>query len=395
MEQHSRMINKICAVLFILGIVILGFMTKAYKELTDTVLSSIKPINGEVISTSEAEENISKRLPKRNRIINISGSVIKILGIDNFYSRDGLYLTSDKYIVGKYNDTSTDYEYEQLVSFNKFLKNNGISFLYVNEPVKYTDDQWFKAQFGVDTYANQNADKLIKRLRESGIAVLDLREEAEKSGIRSFDMFYRTDHHWTTNTGLWAAGNIAEALNDEFSYGIDLSLYDPKRFKYYERRESWLGEQGKKLSSSLTGFDDYVEIIPEYPTDFSFIYPENVYNADFMGFINEDIFEVRCVEGEELSWYYAYTMPHSINNNIENGKILMLCDSYNQVVDPFLALGVKDIEAINYRDCKDDFDLRDYIKENGYDTIIVAYSQIMIGAHDDPRSSNYRMYSFE
>lgn len=41
------------------------------------------------------------------------------------------------------------------------------------------------------------------------------------------------------------------------------------------------------------------------------------------------------------------------------------------------------------------FDLRNLILENGYDTVIIAYAQFMVGRHIDPASSGYRMFIFD
>lgn len=36
----------------------------------------------------------------------------------------------------------------------------------------------------------------------------------------------------------------------------------------------------------------------------------------------------------------------------------------------------------------------DYIAKGKYDTVIVNYASIMIGAHENPSSSNYKVFSF-
>ena len=51
-----------------------------------------------------------------------------------------------------------------------------------------------------------------------------IREKIREDGLDIYDMFYRTDHHWKTWSGLWAAGKIAAGLNECCGYDIDLSL---------------------------------------------------------------------------------------------------------------------------------------------------------------------------
>ena len=70
-------------------------------------------------------------------------------------------------------------------------------------------------------------------------------------------------------------------------------------------------------------------------------------------------------------------------------------DSYAMVTEPFLSLGVNQIDFLILRNTDDDFSLREYILENQYDTVLICYAQFMIGAHDNPQSANYKMFSFD
>lgn len=70
-------------------------------------------------------------------------------------------------------------------------------------------------------------------------------------------------------------------------------------------------------------------------------------------------------------------------------------DSYEQVTEPFISLGVHEVDSLILRNYDSSFNLRNFILENGYDTVIIAYAQFMVGAHDDESSANYRMFTFE
>lgn len=71
---------------------------------------------------------------------------------------------------------------------------------------------------------------------------------------------------------------------------------------------------------------------------------------------------------------------------------MLLGDSYEQVTAPFLSLGVNEVQTLVLRDYADS--LKEYIKQNDPDTVIVTYASFMIGAHDDPNSANYAMFDF-
>ena len=70
-------------------------------------------------------------------------------------------------------------------------------------------------------------------------------------------------------------------------------------------------------------------------------------------------------------------------------------DSYEQVTEPFISLGVHEVDSLILRNYDSSFNLRNFILENGYDTVIIAYAQFMVGAHDDESTANYRMFTFE
>lgn len=82
-------------------------------------------------------------------------------------------------------------------------------------------------------------------MEECGINYIDLRDNIRLEGKNSFDMFFRTDHHWTPDSGKWAAQAIAEKLNEDYDYDIDVTLYDDSNYIYTEYKNAWLGEQGK------------------------------------------------------------------------------------------------------------------------------------------------------
>ena len=98
---------------------------------------------------------------------------------------------------------------------------------------------------------------------------------------------------------------------------------------------------------------------------------------------------------EANSWHYSYANHNAINENVDYGKVLMLGDSYDCVIQPFLSLGIHETDFLLMRGLDDSFNLREFIDKNGYDTVIIGYAQFMIGAHDDPDSDNYRMFKFD
>lgn len=393
-------IKKIIAILFVFFLTINFFKDGSYHELQ--LLFEYLSQNTELIEDENAltiaslETEFSSKLWKQQDFINLNGAMARILNMKGFYSDMGMYVTDNMYIVsGGTSQTSTDYEYEELVSFNEFLQNNGINLLYVNEPNKYIDDSLIREEFGIETYSNRNMDKFLSRIRDAGINAIDIRDNIVQENLDVQDLFYRTDHHWTTKAGLWATQIIASGLNDYCDYNIDVSIYDEKRYTFINYSDCWLGEQGRKIAESYVGLDDYTVIKPNFPTSYIFKLPEGDCQGDFSFFIDEEVYNLESNVYENRSWHYSYNQINCINNNVEDGKLLIIGDSFEQITEPFISLGVHEVDSLILRKCDDSFSLRNYIIENGYDTVIVCYSQSMLGAHDNSASANYKMFAFD
>ncbi len=370
--------------------------TKKNEELTGMTGSDQKT-DEEEMGFSEFSGQFSDTLFFKEQMVDRNGAVAKQLGLTERYNQDNMYVLDNGYIIGVYDYTSTDYETEQVTGFRDFLQSRGISLLYVNEPVKYTDDAAISEILGIGTYPNDNADRLLARLEEAGVETLDLRKTLP--GDDPFGWFYKTDHHWTAETGKNAARCIAEKLNADLGYSIDLSNYADENLVSTFYSQSWLGEQGRKLGETYAGLEDYTLITPAYDTSFTITINDAVLVGSFDEVLvnqavlypenNEDIYNAP-------SWHYAYHGNDGpiINNWNDGGKkILVLGDSFDAVTNAFLAIGVSEVEGIIMRDYQGS--IRDYIMEKDFDTVVIAYTEFMIGAHDDEESANYRIFDLE
>ncbi len=404
--------NTVLAILFVGFIGGNSLVNGIDENIFDLIVAEIFEIGGEnKDEDEEAEksaktiENISDELLEnlefKNEMIEVSGALMKAAGVRSYYNNIyGINITTDGYIVGRYSQTTTDYEVEQMIQFKEYLESKGIQLLYVNEPAKYIDDSYYQEQFGGETYLNHNADVFLQRIGDSGIDYIDLRDNILEEGIDPLSLFYRTDHHWTVPASKWTAEIIAERLNEEYGYNIDLNMYNNEQFNTVLYRNAWLGEQGKKLAKSYIGLDDYTMMEPKYGTSYDILTDTGdvIHTGDFGLFINKDIYDLEAEQYTAYSWHYAYSgyAGCRIHNNYANvcgGKILVLGDSYESSMIPFLTLGVEDITLIVPRNIEGS--VRDYIEADNYDTVIIAYAQSMIGSHDNENSANYKMFSLE
>ena len=333
-------------------------------------------------------DSYSDTFALKDFFVDLNGYVGRALDLKELYRETGIYILDGGYIVSRYNRTEADYEVEEILRLKEFLDGRGIALLYVNAPTKYFDDGIFEKNFGVRSFCNDNADRFLAWITSSGVPTLDLRQSFKDAGLDAKDVFYRTDHHWTVNGGFFATARIAEALNESCGFGIDMSLYDPERYDFTEMKDCWVGEQGNKIAVTYAGYDDFTLIEPNFETDLTL---NGSQRTDFGGFIDRSLFEFDGATKSSL--HYSYRSVPAVNNLVGEGNILLLSDSFSQVVTPFLSLSVHSVDPVILRSYGGD--LMSLIENGNYDAVVICYSEIMIGAHDNPASSNYRMFSFD
>lgn len=395
---ENNMTKRIVAVIFTF-VLFLGFIKNGSYNTIGSFVDYMKQQDygaEGALSVSGIETDYSSGMWKHKELIDLNGLLANKLNMHGLYSDIGMYVTDDKYIVSASPYTSTDYEVDETIALRDYLAANGVNLLYVNEPTKYVDDSLFKREFGIETFSNRNMDLFMERIDAAGVNTIDLRDNIKKDGINVFDLFYRTDHHWTVPAGLWATKIIAEGLNEYCGYSIDTSVFNEDNYIRTDWNECWLGEQGRKVAETYVGLDNYTELKPNFETNYTFKSSDGTtYDGTFDSFINESVYNTENDVYVNGSWHYSYNRIDCINNNIENGKVLIMGDSYDHVTQPFLSLQVHEVDSLILRSYDDSFSLRDFIISNGYDTVIIAYAQFMVGAHDNPSSANYRMFSFD
>lgn len=264
---------------------------------------------------------------------------------------------------------------EESIDLMEYCTSLGMQHLFVETPNKTCRSD---PQSGITDFYNQNADRLLEALQKGGVDTLDLREELHAAGMDHHAAFFETDHHWKTETGLWAAGVLARTLNERCGFAIDLSLLDPAQFDYQVYEDWFLGSQGKKVTLSRAKPEDITLIYPKQETDLSIEIPSLSVEkrGDFS--VLYRYAPVNVCDYYTQNPYAAYlygdnALTRIVNHNCTNGKrVLMLGHSFDNSVIPFLALGVSEVDSIDLREFTGD--LKTYLAENYYDAVVEFYT---------------------
>jgi len=226
----------------------------------------------------------------------------------------------------------------------------------------------------------------------------DFRKILHAEGMKHHEAFFRTDHHWKPETGLWAAKHILEFLRDDYGWRVEPEILNPDRFEHKVYPEWFLGSQGKKLSLLRVKPDDFTMLYPKFRTFIHYEAPHEGVNisGDF-----SVTYYMKSVERKDyygLSPYGAYKygdqpldMIHNLLNH-DGKKILVIHDSMFNCVIPLIALGVEEVHGMDLRHFTGS--LRSYIKATKPDMVITAYYTNSVGRSSKSMRPNNRMYDF-
>lgn len=305
-------------------------------------------------------------------------------------SQGGLIFLENGYLTNK-NEQITDAEAEELAksvnSLYLFTKERGIEFLYINAGSKVCpyDKQ---IPYGSEEYTNENADALLEKLKSKEIPCMDIREEMIDDEMDWYDAYYKTDHHWKTSTGLWAAGKVAAVLNNQYDFLFDLNYFNPDSYEITKYSNLWLGGQGRIVGHEYVEKESYEKIIPQYPTDYTVEIPSINYNKQ--GTYKETMFEetlfqqvLNYSDTEMLKLPDAYhcsifnnndlaTIQNNIITNNDGKRLLILQDSFSWYLSSYLAADIEKIDMINPPNFSGS--IQTYIEETEPDAVIMIYS---------------------
>ena len=263
-----------------------------------------------------------------------------------------------------------------ILELANFCESLGIEFIYINLPNKICISQ-DKDISGILDFSNQNADKFLNMLKDFGVKYYDLRKNLHEQGMNHHESFFRTDHHWKPETGLWAAREILKFLRDDYNWPVNPEILRPENFESVIYHNWFLGSQGKKVTLIRTNPDDISLFYPKFETNFYYEIPQLKINTGGDFSITYDMKQIQSRDYYGLNAYAAYDYADRALikfTNLLTGyekKILFIHDSFSNCVIPFIALDVKNVIEIDLRHFTGS--VKTFIKSERPDIVIVTY----------------------
>lgn len=346
-------------------------------------LNGVKAMGGEfrksgIVSTATIDTWYNDALPAKVRLITLNGGLQRILGkreVNNVFLLDDGQLTTVNW------GTDVEGYASNMTKFRDVLEKMNIPMIFVSAPFKLESHDE-RLPDGVEDLSNETMDHLIECLRENHVDVLDLRERIKEEGLTLPNMFFRTDHHWTPESGFWAATEIENYLARlDGSFSVDPAVQDINNYSLSVYKDVFLGSHGRRTGPSYAGYDDITLIEPQFATAFSV---EGVNRQE--GTFSEALLHPEKIDSENPFYSASYNAYGSTDGllKIKNlssernfeirstpKKILFLKDSFGIVTAPFLSLGYDTVWAMDLRQY--DGELMEVVEEFRPDIVCIQY----------------------
>lgn len=265
-----------------------------------------------------------------------------------------------------------------LIDLKKACDSTGSKLLYVNKVSKDTSDYNLLPQYYPYVYSS-NLEDIKSILKSKNIPVLDIGEEIIKNDIDKYSLFFKTDHHWTPQAGIWVSQNICKEINKSYGWNLDTNTYNIDNYDVKTYPNSFLGSQGKRVGALYDGIDDFYVVCPSFNTNLTVEINDIGFNET--GSFKETIIHEESITSNNLlnkddTAYDAYMQGnHALvkikNHNIKSDKrAVLVLDSYGCVVAPYLSLQFSELDCIDIRSFKDS--VKDYIVESKPDILIYS-----------------------
>ena len=210
--------------------------------------------------------------------------------------------------------------------------------------------------------ADQNAlmDSFYSRMKSCGYQTIDVRDTFRENKDQ-VQLYYRTDHHWTSDGAYLAYKKAAKAMK----------LDNVLEYDGYVVKKNFRGTL-YSTSGFANGRDDEIKIY--MPSDSSKFENSVIYYSDTKKKTT------RFYRLNNLKKKDAYTVFGGSNHPLytiqtpvkSNKTLLVIKDSYANSFIPFLSQSYRKIVVVDPRYCYDDID--DIIEANGVNEILFLYN---------------------
>lgn len=354
-KRYSIFITVLfCLFLFGLGIAQFVVADKEFSEQENRYLSQFEAPTLETLKSGEFmedfEDYVVDQFPLRDQWIKLKAWCEKLMGKQE---NNSVYLgTDDNTLFAQYTRPTLEELEKRIGHINKLASNVDVPVYFALIPDKsfvWADRLPANAPLVDDGSVLEDAAGLVS----GQVNWIDL-----SGALSGDDVFYRTDHHWTTMGAYQGYLALMTAMN-----GSATVLDDPPTLvsdRFY----------GTTWSSSGAGW--------VAPDEMYTWVPEGLFNVTWYhngtpeaGKLYD---ESKLAVKDKYSMFLGGNQPLCIikNEQSNGGRLLVIRDSYSDSLAPFLGLDYSEVHLWDPR--YNNTRLSQYIAENKIDQVLVLYS---------------------
>lgn len=372
--MRNLSINKIIAIIFSICIFTIAFISD-YKIMNFYINNEIDYNEWNAETDSKFETDYISNLWLKYHYVNLNGAMREVLGqhqMNGVIKLNNGYLSqSTSYI----DDDIIESDVERTKRFREVLSEKGIDYIWFTLP--YVVDRYdTQLPLGAeDDFGNDNLDRLTKLLREGEVEVVDLREIIYNQGLETYDLFYRTDHHWTTKGGFWAYNQIVDYIEKRYNVEADTQVRNIDNYNVVTYKEWHLGSRGQRTGKYYAGIDDFDLITPKFDTYIQ------VYGTEKGGSLTDVMFNMMPLQKNDYMSRYTYDYVlngtcgywHNPNASVDM-KVMIIGDSMVKAVMPYLALTFTDVAYGAY--CADTTSVTSELINNYQPDVVISLNYV-------------------
>lgn len=350
----------IALIVIVMDIVFIAAPDKKLSENENRNLQQFPKLSFTTLTNGRFEERfedyVADQFPGRDGWVQMKSFISRAAGKTE---SGGVFLAKNGYLIQNLSEPTEEKYAEnvgRITAFAEAHKDLNIHALIAPTALSvYEDLLPANAQTGDE---NGLIDKVKDDLTSSGIGFVDVRE-AMKKGAEEEQMYYRTDHHWTTGGAYTAYKQLAEELDlqgGQITYAPGL-----------------VTDEFKGTLSATSGFrnsetDEIYVYTPETEIDHSVMY------------VYEGTKTASCYHTENLEKKDKYTIFFNgnhpeirIESDAQSKKVLLVVkDSYANCFIPFLIPDYRTIIVVDPRYYTDD--MNGLISTEGVTDVLYLYN---------------------
>ena len=307
---------------------------------------------------TKAESYAADQFMLRNMFIKIKSSFDISLGSTE---SNNVFMCKDNYLmenISKADAKKMENNYNSLAQLKQLYPNINMDFMLVPNAANIMSDKL--PLFAVTEDQNKQMDDFFKKIQSIGINPVDVRDTF-KNNKEKIELYYHTDHHWTTDGAYLAYQDFAKKnkLNSNIKYDA-LAV-----------KNDFRGTLASK-SGFTNGLNDMIKIyLPKegqnYKNSVIFYSDTKEKTTEFYKLNNLKKKDTYTVFGGSNHPIYSIKTPVSSQR-----KLLLIKDSYANSFIPFLSQDYREIIVIDPRYFYDD--ISEIIKANGITDVLFLYN---------------------